>query len=215
MKFPCSAASQVARAPSLNFVILRAKKRRRDSWCGDDASRGRVEVASTLAMRKRVGGSRSPQPDGKTNRGFAAHLFLIVFGEADPPAYSAFQHLIKHVVGTRDDDEIERTTFDHRREQPARVVTFDPEGIRAISPGSSESCERTPGEIASFAEDPEGCRSPLFRLPIRATRERPGQAATPLGVNRIRDVTPGVRSQDSLDPGLMACIPSGCLSPIS
>jgi len=54
-----------------------------------------------LALGTRVGGSRSPQRDGKTNRGSAAHLYPSVrAGRAVSekpihPRYPIFKHLLK------------------------------------------------------------------------------------------------------------------------
>lgn len=73
----------------------------------------------------------------------------------------------------------------------------EPEGFKAISPGSSECNERTPGVNGTYGIHPEGVAAPsdtrrLF--PRLEDRIAVARAATPFGVFRYGGDFPGYRS---------------------
>ena len=73
----------------------------------------------------------------------------------------------------------------------------EPEGFTAISPGSSECNERTPGDPHTDAIHPEGVAALCHtRRAIPRLEDRSGVcgAATPFGVFRGGNVFPGYRS---------------------
>ncbi len=117
MNFPGSASAKVARAPFPRPVILRTQKRK-SVIVSSEMTLSSVARDWVPAFRKRAGGSRSPQRDGKKSR-LRRPSFAIVFGlersdrtrgaspigrsrrrssKADPPAHSDFQHFTYHVI---------------------------------------------------------------------------------------------------------------------
>ncbi len=84
-----------------------------------------------------------------------------------------------------------------------RIAKKDPGGVKAISPGSNEPCERTPGVSAKIAQlHPSRPPGRIFPYPSAEMRLRRDGWSIRCWVD-----TPGVRSQGSLDPGLMAGTP--------